>query len=93
MGLGFWEAGLLLAIVIILFGAGKLPTVMGDLAKGIKRFKADMAEDAPPAAEPPPPSPPAPPSVLTHRPPSAEPTTTAAGQATGSTEPRPADRA
>ena len=34
-----------LAIILILFGAGKLPRVMGDFAKGIKNFKAGMKED------------------------------------------------
>ena len=34
-----------LAIVVLLFGAGKLPRVMGDFAKGIKAFKAGMKED------------------------------------------------
>ncbi len=34
-----------LAIVLILFGAGKLPQLMGDLAKGIKTFKAGMKEE------------------------------------------------
>ena len=43
-----------LAIVLVLFGAGKLPRVMGDFAKGIKAFKAGMAEEDPPAASPPP---------------------------------------
>ena len=43
-----------LAIVLVLFGAGKLPRVMGDFAKGIKAFKAGMAEEDPPAAGPPP---------------------------------------
>jgi sec-independent protein translocase protein TatA len=44
-----------LAIILILFGAGKLPRVMGDFAKGIKAFKAGMKEedeaDAPPPAQ------------------------------------------
>ena len=31
-----------LAIVLVLFGAGKLPRVMGDFAKGIKNFKAGI---------------------------------------------------
>ena len=49
-----------LAIILILFGAGKLPRVMGDFAKGIKAFKAGMKEEeedeasAPPALVPPP---------------------------------------
>jgi sec-independent protein translocase protein TatA len=34
-----------LAIVVLLFGAGKLPRVMGDFAKGIKAFKSGMKED------------------------------------------------
>jgi sec-independent protein translocase protein TatA len=34
-----------LAIILILFGAGKLPRVMGDFAKGIKAFKAGMKEE------------------------------------------------
>jgi sec-independent protein translocase protein TatA len=33
-----------LAIIVVLFGAGKLPRVMGDFAKGIKSFKAGMKE-------------------------------------------------
>ncbi len=39
MGLGVWEIGLILLIVLILFGAGKLPKVMKDLGKGVKSFK------------------------------------------------------
>src|SRR5947209_15124474 len=36
---------IVLAIVLVLFGAGKLPRVMGDFAKGIKAFKAGMKEE------------------------------------------------
>jgi sec-independent protein translocase protein TatA len=39
-----------LAIVVLLFGAGKLPRVMGDFAKGIKAFKAGMREEEEPVA-------------------------------------------
>ena len=35
---------LVLLIIVILFGAGKIPRVMGDVAKGIKSFKAGMKE-------------------------------------------------
>lgn len=57
MVFGFWEALLILGIVVVIFGAGKLPTVMGDLAKGIKTFKAGLKEEeasppASPAGEP-----------------------------------------
>ena len=41
-----------LAIVLILFGAGKLARVMGDFAKGIKNFKAGMKDDDDLAADP-----------------------------------------
>jgi sec-independent protein translocase protein TatA len=43
-----------LAIVVLLFGAGKLPRVMGDLAKGIKTFKTAMkaGEEEPAATKP-----------------------------------------
>lgn len=36
---------IVLAIVLVLFGAGKLPRMMGDFAKGIKAFKAGMKEE------------------------------------------------
>jgi sec-independent protein translocase protein TatA len=42
MGMSFSHMALLLAIVLVIFGAGKLPRVMGDLAKGIKAFKNGM---------------------------------------------------
>lgn len=54
MVFGFWEALLILAIVLVIFGAGRLPTVMGDLAKGLKTFKAGLADEAPPAPAKPP---------------------------------------
>ncbi len=34
-----------LAVILIFFGAGKLPSVMGDLAKGIKAFRAGLKDD------------------------------------------------
>jgi sec-independent protein translocase protein TatA len=42
-----------LLIVLLLFGAGKLPRVMGDFAKGIKAFKKGMSDEDE-AANPPP---------------------------------------
>ena len=44
-GLGHWEIILILVIVLILFGAGKLPKVAGDIARGIKSFKAGLKEE------------------------------------------------
>ena len=43
---------IVLAIILVLFGAGKLPRVMGDFAKGIKAFKAGMKEEDETATEP-----------------------------------------
>ena len=42
MGLSFWHILIVLMVVLIVFGAGKLPNVMGDLGKGIRAFKAGM---------------------------------------------------
>ena len=36
---------IILAVILIIFGAGKLPRVMGDFAQGIKNFKKGMADD------------------------------------------------
>jgi len=40
-----WHWLIVLAIVLLLFGRGKIPELMGDVAKGIKSFKKGMAED------------------------------------------------
>jgi sec-independent protein translocase protein TatA len=45
MSIGIWQVVLILLIVLILFGAGKLPKVMGDVAKGVRNFKAGMKDD------------------------------------------------
>ncbi|HYE51155.1 MAG TPA: twin-arginine translocase TatA/TatE family subunit [Azospirillaceae bacterium] len=51
-----WHWLIVLLIVLLLFGAGKLPKVMGDLAKGIKNFKSGLKDgeeaDAAATAEP-----------------------------------------
>ena len=46
MGISIWQVVLVLVIILILFGAGKIPRVMGDVAKGIKSFKKGMANDS-----------------------------------------------
>ncbi len=40
-----WHWIVVLLIVVILFGAGKIPRVMGDVAKGIKSFKAGLKDE------------------------------------------------
>ena len=44
MGFSFAHILLVLVVVLILFGAGKLPRVMGDLGKGIRSFKKGLSE-------------------------------------------------
>ena len=43
MGLSFWQIAIVVVLVVLLFGRGKLSALMGDMAKGIKSFKAGMA--------------------------------------------------
>jgi sec-independent protein translocase protein TatA len=45
MGLGPTHIILLLVVIVLLFGAGKVSNLMGDVAKGIKSFKKGMTED------------------------------------------------
>jgi len=45
MSLGIWQILLIVLLVLLLFGAGKLPAVMGDLAKGVKNFKKGLDDD------------------------------------------------
>lgn len=45
MGLSLSHLVLLAFIILVLFGAGKLPQVMSDLAKGIKAFKDSLNGD------------------------------------------------
>lgn len=49
--IGFSEIALILVVILIIFGAGKLPNVMGDLGKGFKAFKQGLKEDVTPAKE------------------------------------------
>ena len=40
-----WHWLIVLAVVLLLFGRGKIPELMGDVAKGIKNFKQGMSEE------------------------------------------------
>jgi sec-independent protein translocase protein TatA len=45
-GLSWWHWVILLVVVLVLFGGkGKVSDLMGDVAKGIKSFKKGMADD------------------------------------------------
>ncbi len=37
---------IVLGVILLLFGSGKISGLMGDVAKGIKAFKKNMAEDS-----------------------------------------------
>jgi sec-independent protein translocase protein TatA len=46
--LGMGELAIVLIIVLLIFGAGKLPKVMGDLGKGMKSFREGMKDGSEP---------------------------------------------
>ncbi|MCX7337481.1 MAG: twin-arginine translocase TatA/TatE family subunit [Pelagibacterales bacterium] len=45
MGLSFWHIIIVVIVVVLLFGRGKISDLMGDVAKGIKSFKKGMSDD------------------------------------------------
>ncbi len=45
MSLGIWQIAIVAIVILLLFGRGKLPSAMGDLAKGIKEFKKGLSDD------------------------------------------------
>ena len=40
-----WQLLIVLVIVLLLFGRGKIPQLMGDMAKGIRSFKKGMTDE------------------------------------------------
>jgi sec-independent protein translocase protein TatA len=49
--MSIWHWLIVAVVVLLLFGRGKIPELMGDVAKGLKNFKAGMKEDEQAAAE------------------------------------------
>jgi len=45
MSIGFWQIAVVVILVVLLFGRGKISSLMGDVAKGIKSFKKGMSSD------------------------------------------------
>ena len=45
MSIGFWQLAIVVVLVVLLFGRGKISSLMGDVAKGIKSFKKGMSSD------------------------------------------------
>ena len=46
MSIGFWQIAIVVVLVVLLFGRGKISSLMGDVAKGIKSFKKGMTDDS-----------------------------------------------
>ena len=44
MSIGFWQIAIVVVLVVLLFGRGKISSLMGDVAKGIKSFKKGMSD-------------------------------------------------
>ena len=45
MSIGFWQIAVVVVLVVLLFGRGKISSLMGDVAKGIKSFKKGMSDN------------------------------------------------
>ena len=52
MSIGIWQIAIVVILVVLLFGRGKISSLMGDVAKGIKSFKKGMSTDATDDTEP-----------------------------------------
>ena len=52
MSIGIWQIAIVIILVVLLFGRGKISSLMGDVAKGIKSFKKGMASDVTDDSEP-----------------------------------------
>ena len=52
MGISFTQIAVVAVLVVLLFGRGKISSLMGDVAKGIKSFKKGMASDITEESEP-----------------------------------------
>lgn len=48
MGPSIWHILIVVVVIFLLFGTKRLPSIMEDLAKGMKSFRKGMSEDDPP---------------------------------------------
>ena len=51
MSIGFWQIAIVVVLVVLLFGRGKISDLMGDVAKGIKSFKKGMKDPSESSSE------------------------------------------
>lgn len=63
--LSIWHWLVVVVVVLLLFGRGKISELMGDMAQGIKAFKKGMADETEAKAEP---TPVEPPKTIDHQP-------------------------
>ena len=66
-GLSIWHWIIVIGVVLLLFGRGKISELMGDVAQGIKAFKKGMSDDEV-KAETPAADPKADPKIIDHQP-------------------------
>ena len=45
MSIGFWQIAIVVVLVVLLFGRGKISSLMSDVAKGIKSFKKGLSDN------------------------------------------------
>ena len=45
MSIGIWQIAIVVILVVLLFGRGKISSLMGDVAKGIKSFKKGLSDE------------------------------------------------
>ena len=61
--LSIWHWIIVIAVVLLLFGRGKISELMGDVAQGIKAFKKGMTDDEAAKAD----TPPVDPKIINHQ--------------------------
>ena len=52
MSIGIWQIAVIVVLVVLLFGRGKISSLMADVAEGIKSFKKGMSSDVTDESEP-----------------------------------------
>ncbi len=45
MGISFWQIAIVVVLIVLLFGRGRISELMGDVAKGITSFKKGLKDD------------------------------------------------
>ncbi|MBB4857465.1 sec-independent protein translocase protein TatA [Novosphingobium chloroacetimidivorans] len=87
-GLSLWHWIIVLLVVLILFGRGRISDIMGDFGKGIKSFKEGINDESKDHASPTSPAAPPPPAQIAPQPP-VQPVATIVDPATGVPVPEP----